>query len=246
MLSANARVEAPEVAPVTVPRWRTRIAELAPGGWLFVRVALGIEWLRGGWEKLGDPGWTTAPVGKAIEGFLTGAIVKSTEGRYPEVPHWFHDLAQNVFLPNTQLLAYLVTLGEVLVGVGLIVGGLTRAAALFGVTMNAMFLWAGTSSANPQMLLLGLAILLVGRRAGTYGLDGWLVPRLGTLVGQGVIDAVRVVILGGACAVVGWLVWVSVTPTIWLLAAGIAVIARATQLGAKRQSWARRDGRSHG
>jgi thiosulfate dehydrogenase [quinone] large subunit len=234
MVAVGSRLEAARAAPTTVPRWRTQVAELAPAGWVFVRMALGIEWLRGGWEKLGDPGWTAAPVGKATEGFLAGAIAKSTQGRYPEVPHWFHNLAQDVFLPNTELLAYLVTFGELLVGIGLILGALTRVAAFFGVTMNATFLWAGTSSANPPMLLLGLAILLVGRRAGAYGVDGWLMSRLGALVGPRVVDAASAVILGGAFVIVAWLAWVSVTPIIWLIAALLAAVALVIQIGAKR------------
>lgn len=234
MVAIGSRAKIENAGAAIAPRWRTQVAELAPAGWVFVRMALGIEWLRGGWEKLGDPGWTGAPVGKAIEGFLAGAIAKSTEGRYPEVPHWFHNLAQDVFLPNAALLAYLVTFGEILVGVGLIVGGLTRIAAFFGVTMNATFLWAGTSSANPPMLLLGLAILFAGRRAGVYGVDGWLMPRLGALLGARVVDVGSLVILGGASVLVAWLAWVSVTPTIWLIAAVLAAVAAAVQLGAKR------------
>ena len=234
MVAIGSRAESVNAGGATAPRWRAQVAALAPAGWVFVRMALGIEWLRGGWEKLGDPGWTAAPVGKAIEGFLAGAIAKSTEGRYPEVPHWFHNLAQDVFLPNAELLAYLVTFGELLVGIGLIVGGLTRVAAFFGVTMNATFLWAGTSSANPQMLLLGLAVLLAGRRAGAYGVDGWLMPRLAALVGQRTIDAASIAVLGAGVAIVAWLGWVSVTPTIFLIAVLVAAVAAAVQLGAQR------------
>lgn len=193
---------------------------LEPTLWLFIRLAIGVEWLRGGWEKLGDPGWTAAPVGSAVEGFLNGAIAKSTAGRYPEVPHWFHNLATDVLLPNSQALAYLVVLGELLVGLGLILGGLTRVAALGGVTMNMMFLWSGTSATNPPMLLLGLAIVLLGSRAGEYGLDRWLAPALrsASLVARtgGFVAAVAAVVL------VGWLALIATDARTWLAAALIA------------------------
>lgn len=212
-------------AGVATANWSSRVksSEFVPAGWLFIRLVLGIEWLRGGWEKLGTPGWTAAPVGKAVGGFLNGAIAKSTQGQYPEVAHWFHDLAQDVFLPNVHLLAYLVSVGEILIGVGLIIGGLTRIAAVFGVAMNAMFLWAGTSSANPQMLLLGLAVALLGGRAGEYGLDRWLLPWLAGLVGRRVVAAVDIVIRIGSAVVAAWLAWIAVTQTIWLAAAAVAI-----------------------
>ena len=146
------------------------------GAWLFIRLVLGVAWVRAGWEKAGEPGWTAAPAGKAIAGFLQGAIAKSTEGAHPEVPHWYHTLLQDIFLPNAALLGPLVTYGELLVGIALIVGLLTRFAALAGVTMNLAFLWAGTTSTNPPMLLLGLALVFFGHHAGRFGVDGWAIP----------------------------------------------------------------------
>ena len=63
-------------------------------------------------------------------------------------------------------------------GVALALGLLTRLAALAGVTMNLAFLWAGTTSTNPPLLLLGLALVFFGHRPGRFGVDGWLFPRL--------------------------------------------------------------------
>lgn len=70
----------------------------------------------------------------------------------------------------------LVTYGELLVGIALVVGLLTRFSALAGVTMNLAFVWAGTTSTNPPMLLLGLALVFFGHHAGRFGVDGWTVP----------------------------------------------------------------------
>jgi hypothetical protein len=57
--------------------------------------------------------------------------------------------------------------------------------------MNFAFLAAGTSSTNPQMLILGLAVVLVGAGAGVYGLDRWLMPRLARVL-SGRADVKRV------------------------------------------------------
>lgn len=210
---------------------RPQTAALLPAVWLFVRLVLGIEWARGGLEKIGEPGWTAAPVGKAVAGFLNGAIAKSTQGQYPEVPHWFHTLAQDVFLPNAEPLAYLVAFGELLVGIGLIVGGLTRIAGLFGVAMNLMFLWSGTSATNPPLLVLGLAVVLVGNDAGAYGLDRWLLPWLRLLWGPRLQRAGEIAVVGAGLLVGAWLALIASNSSTWLVAAaisaGILLVARA-------------------
>lgn len=204
--------------------WPSTLPRLQAGGWLFVRLVLGFEWLRGGWEKLGDPGWTASPVGGAVEGFLQGAIARSTEGTHPEVPHWYHNLIEDLFLPNADLFAYLVTAGEILVGLALIFGVFTRLSALSGVTMNMAFLWSGVSSANPPMLLLGLTIVLVGRRAGAYGFDGWALPWLAQRAGARPIRAARLAVGAAAAVVAAWLLLITSDWVTWLVGLALAVI----------------------
>lgn len=207
--------------------WPTALPRLQSGGWLFVRLVLGFEWLRGGWEKLGDPGWTASPVGGAVEGFLQGAIARSTEGPHPEVPHWYHNLTEDLFLPNADLFAYLVVAGELLVGLALIFGVFTRLGALFGVTMNMAFLWSGVSSTNPPMLLLGLAIVLVGRRAGAYGVDGWLLPWLAQRTGDRPIRVARPAVGAAAALFAAWLLLITSDWMTWLVGLAVAVVLAA-------------------
>jgi thiosulfate dehydrogenase [quinone] large subunit len=208
---------------------------LQAGGWLFVRLVLGLAWLRGGWEKLGDPGWTASPVGGAVDGFLQGAIARSTEGPHPEVPHWYHNLIAELFLPNAELFAYLVVAGELLVGLALVFGVFTRLSALLGVTMNVAFLWAGVSSTNPPMLLLGLAIVLVGSRAGAYGVDGWLLPWLSGRAGARLLRAAQlgVGVIGALFA--AWLLLIASDWVTWLVGAAVAlaVVAAVWLIGAR-------------
>ncbi len=193
-----------------------RLAALAPVGWLAVRLVVGIEWLQAGLEKLGEPGWTASPVGAAVDGFLRAAVERATTGPHPEVPHWYYNLIVDVFLPNTDVFAYLVTVGEIAVGVALIAGLFTRLAALGGVTMNLAFLWSGVSSTNPPLLLLGIAILFLGHNAGRYGLDGVVLPRLAAAAGDRPWWTLRAAGLLAACSAIAWLTFISADEVTWL------------------------------
>lgn len=73
---------------------------------------------------------------------------------------------------------FLVQWGEILVGLGLILGGLTKTAAFFGIIMNLSFLLSGTVSVNPNLLILTMFILVAGQNAGRIGLDGYVFPKL--------------------------------------------------------------------
>jgi thiosulfate dehydrogenase [quinone] large subunit len=200
-------------------------AAAAPAGWLFIRLVLGVEWLRAGSEKVGDAGWTSDPVGAAVEGFLREAIEKSTSGEHPEVQHWYHNLAKDVFLPNADILAYLVAYGELLVGIALIIGLFTRVAVLFGVVMNLAFLLAGTSSTNPQMLLLGLGLAAFGSTASAYGVDRWVLPRLTEAVGERSRKLAIRAAIGAGVLLGAWLAWITTDHVTWLAA---AIVSAAT------------------
>lgn len=145
----------------------------AAWAFLILRLWLGYEWLSAGWEKLGTDVWTGDKAGVAIGGFLKGAIGKST-GDHAEVHGWFGDFLQNMVVPNGKFFSYLVVYGEMLVGLGLILGGLTMVAAIGGVLMNMMYLWAGTSSTNPELLVLSILVLVAGANASKLGLDHFL------------------------------------------------------------------------
>lgn len=199
-------------------------AAVMPAAWLFVRLVLGVEWIRGGWEKIGDAGWTKAPVGGAVQGFLNGAIAKS-QGERPEVQGWFADLTRDVFLPNAEVLAYLVAYGEFLVGLALIIGLFTRLTALVGVTMNLVFLFAGTTSSNPQMLILGLGLAAFGTTAGVYGVDRWVLPLLRQKAGRRLLRAATIAVLVAIGLVGVWLAWIASDAETWLIALLVAALA---------------------
>ncbi len=69
--------------------------------------------------------------------------------------------------------------GELAVGLGLLFGALTGFAAAGGILMNTAFLFAGSLSSNPLLLLLEILLAWAWRSAGWLGLDRVLLPTLG-------------------------------------------------------------------
>jgi thiosulfate dehydrogenase [quinone] large subunit len=209
-------------------------AAIVPAAWLFVRLLLGVEWLRGAQEKIGAAGWTADPTGSAVTGFLNGALAK-TSGAHPEVQAWFATLTNHVFLPHAVLFTYLVTYGELVVGIALVLGVCTRFAALGGAFLNFVFLSAGTTSSNPQMLVLAIALVLLGGSAGAYGLDRWAMPWLVARVrGERGVDRAPIVIPAAfAAAALGYIV---TDQTTWLVGIAIAVAAGVAVAVSARRS----------
>ncbi len=138
--------------------------------WFIVRIYVGWQWLIAGWEKIENPVWVGEKAGVAVQGFLTNALTKTT-GAHPDVPGWYAYFIKTVALPNAEIFSYLVSFGELFVGVGLILGAFTAVAAFFGAFMNMSYLLAGTVSTNPTLLILQIFIMLAGKTAGRYGLD---------------------------------------------------------------------------
>lgn len=145
--------------------------------WFVLRMSVGAQWLLAGFEKVGSPDvWGTS--GKAIMGFVAGALAKTT-GAHASVQGWYAWFLQNIVQPNAGLWSFLITWGEVAVGIGLLLGILTGIAAGFGVLMNMNYLLAGTVSINPVLGMFGLFLVLSWRVCGYIGLDRYLLPALG-------------------------------------------------------------------
>lgn len=135
-----------------------------------IRLYVGYEFLMAGFEKLSSGKFTAA-------GFLAGAVAKPVIGPDKAVVYpTYVAFLKHVALPNAQIFNVLVPWGEFFVGLGLILGCLTTAAAFFGLVMNFSYVFAGTVSTNPLDILLGAIILAAGFNAGRIGLDRWVVP----------------------------------------------------------------------
>jgi len=147
--------------------------------WLILRLYVGWEWLSAGWGKINNPAWTGSKAGAALTGFVNGALQK-TGGEHPDVQGWYAWFLNNLVLPHPVIWSYLVTAGETLVGLALILGLFTGIAAFFGSFMNMNYLLAGTVSVNPVLFVIALFLILAWKTAGWWGLDRWVLPALGT------------------------------------------------------------------
>lgn len=168
-----------EIPEPNIARFLFSDVRMAPL-WTLVRLYVGYEWLIAGWGKATNPAgvWVGDKAGAAVTGFLTGAL-KKTSGDHPDVQGYYGWFIQHVALPNATFLSYAVTFGEIFVGVALILGLFTGIAAFFGGLMNTNYLMAGTVSSNPMLFVLATLLVLAWRTSGYWGLDRWLLPRIG-------------------------------------------------------------------
>ncbi|MBP3952999.1 DoxX family protein [Bacillus suaedae] len=144
------------------------------GALLVLRVYLGWSWLTSGWGKV--TGEFNA--GGFLQGAVANPVVKGEDVVYPT----YVAFLENFAIPNADLFSILVAWGEVLVGLGLILGVFTSVAAFFGVVMNMSFLLAGTISTNPLMIMIAIFILVAGANAGRFGGDRWVLPYVKHLI----------------------------------------------------------------
>ena len=147
--------------------------------WLIIRVYVGWQWLLAGWGKVQNPLWVGQKAGVALTGFLQGSMSK-TGGAHPDVSGWYGAFLSNFVIHNSAAFSYIISVGELLVGVGLILGAFTGIAAFFGAFMNMNYLLAGTVSINPILFFFELFLILAWRVAGWWGVDRVLLPLLGT------------------------------------------------------------------
>jgi len=150
--------------------------------WLAARLWVGWQFLHAGWEKtFGSESSQWWGHTSGVHGFLSFAASKpSTTGEHPAVSGWYAGLINHVFVHLDRFFAIAIPLGELLVGIGLILGLFTMTAAFFGVLLNLDFLLAGSTSAglNPLMLVLGMLIMTAGAAAYVYGVDRVTMPKL--------------------------------------------------------------------
>jgi thiosulfate dehydrogenase [quinone] large subunit len=153
--------------------------------WLPIRLFVGFSFFEAGLHKLFPAGkaigagWLDG--GASLLGYWKGAVaVPEPPGHAAITFEWYRDFL-NLLINNgaQSWFAYIIVFGEIAIGLGLIFGVLTGIAAFFGATMNMSFLLAGSASSNPVLFALGIGLILAWRVAGYYGLDRYLLPRLG-------------------------------------------------------------------
>jgi thiosulfate dehydrogenase [quinone] large subunit len=184
----------------------TKIAWL----WLLLRLYLGWEWLVSGWEKTfggsitwkfwkwGESqfgltgkahcGWIrscvvagkTIPRGSAVAGFAAAAV-KSSQSPHPDVAYsWYVDFLKWVRDHSYKWIGPVVSITELVVGVLLFIGLFVGIAAFVGAVLNFSYVFAGTAGVNPLFIIISLFLIMAWRVAGWYGLDRYVLPKLGT------------------------------------------------------------------
>ncbi len=163
--------------------------------WLAARLWVGWQFLHAGYDKTftsESSAWWGSTTG--IHGFLGNAgSAKSTSGAYAPVSHWYGALINHVFMHAERFFAIAIPTGELLVGVCLILGLLTMAAAFGGALLNLNFLLSGSTSAglNPLMFGLGLLIMFAGSAAYVYGAGRVVLPELKKLMRGASLPTIR-------------------------------------------------------
>lgn len=187
MRAAMPSKAAPAVLPTDPPL--AQFFSASPGSssfWFTVRMYLGYTWLTAGIEKFQSPAWTS---GAALKGFWTAAAAPPKDPAHAAVAfEWYRNLLSFMVDQGWYTwFTWVIMFGETLIGIGLLVGALTGAAAFFGALLNFSFGLAGVAGVNPLLLVLAILVVWAWKVAGFYGLDRLLLPGLGTFYQPGTI-----------------------------------------------------------
>jgi thiosulfate dehydrogenase (quinone) large subunit len=142
---------------------------LARAALVLLRIYLGAVFVRAAWPKLrGD-------FTPRLVGFLEKVALQQDHPLYQE-------FVRHLVLPHASLVASLVTWGELLVGVALIFGLLTRLSATVALLLVVNYMlakgaWFGQPSSNDSAFAAIAVALLIGAAGRTFGLDALLARR---------------------------------------------------------------------
>jgi thiosulfate dehydrogenase [quinone] large subunit len=161
--------------------------------WLIVRLWLGWQWLDAGWDKFHGSGysdWMTHSQG--LLGFIGGANAswanRAQTFGHPEVPyHWVLTLLNNDIAPHALFFSRVITIAELLVGIGLLLGCFTAIAAAGGIALNLVYVTSGSAGPNAIFILLSMLLIAAWRVAGYLGLDYFVLPMFGPREQRGLL-----------------------------------------------------------
>ena len=148
--------------------------------WVIARIYVGYAWLTSGIGKLSNPAWTQT--GEALKGFWERAVAIPDAPARPLIAFdWYRGFLQSMIDAGAYTwFSKIIYIGEILIGVALILGLFTGIAAFFGGFMNWNFMMAGSASTNPVLFTLSILLVLAWKTAGWWGLDRFVLPALGT------------------------------------------------------------------
>jgi thiosulfate dehydrogenase (quinone) large subunit len=119
--------------------------------------------------------------GEALQGYWARAVAIPETGRPAITFDWYRSFLQGMLDSGAYTwFAKVIALGELFIGIALIVGAFVGIAAFFGAFMNWNFVMAGSASTNGLLLVLAIFLVLAWKVAGYYGADYFLLRKLGT------------------------------------------------------------------
>jgi thiosulfate dehydrogenase [quinone] large subunit len=150
--------------------------------WLVLRVIFGLSWVQAAWPKLTDPGWMST--GVALKNYLDKYVTMHNPPR-PRITidvvafDWYNTFLQGLLDREAYVwLARWIAVGELLIGLALVLGVLVGITASFSLFTSLNLGLAGSARTNCFFLLVSLGLIYAWQTAGYYGLDHWLLPRL--------------------------------------------------------------------
>ncbi len=150
--------------------------------WLIPRLYFGYEWAHAGYEKVfgvGQASWlsSTAP----LKGFAGYALSGAGQGPHSAVNYgWYAAFLRWVGGSGAGIMSKVIALGELAIGVALILGLFTGIAAFFAGTLTMSFGLAGVAGVNPVFFLFEVLFILAWRVVGLIGLDRYALQLVGT------------------------------------------------------------------
>jgi thiosulfate dehydrogenase [quinone] large subunit len=160
--------------------------------WLIVRIWLGYQWMNAGYQKI----WGSERAvfwfggGAGVKGFASAGVAGSTAGSGGASYGWWAAFLHDFVMPNASWIAKFISIAEILVGLAIMIGLLTGAAAFAGLLLNLMYMFTGSAGVNPMYMVLEILLILSWRNSGWFGLDRfvfsktWTPYRFGTVVGR--------------------------------------------------------------
>jgi thiosulfate dehydrogenase [quinone] large subunit len=123
---------------------------------VWVRILIGAVWLNGGVEKLLNPGFPRQ-----------FAVSLQAGGFVSQAPPFFQDFMKGYVVPNAELFAQLMRVGELTLGIALVLGLFTNLAALGSIGLSAVILLSqggvglGTGLGSPEFLTINVIVALI-------------------------------------------------------------------------------------
>lgn len=125
-------------------------------GMAWVRIVVGAVWLNGALEKILNPGFPRQFAASLEAG-----------GFVSQAPPFFRSFMQNTVVPDAELFAQLMRIGELALGIVLILGLFTNLAAVGSIGLSVMILLSqggvrfGSGLGPPEFLTINVLIALL-------------------------------------------------------------------------------------